>query len=87
MGREHLRERNMRSPGVHLLNVTCLLESYKRDITKKVSSNCGPFFVGGATLGLRCCTWAFSSCEQELSLVEMLGLLNVVVSLVAQHGL
>ena len=41
-----------------------------------------------AALGLRCCTWAFSSCgEQGLLFVVVRGLLMVVASLVAEHGL
>ena len=41
-----------------------------------------------AALGLRCCTWAFSSCgEQGLLFVAARGLLIVVASLVAEHGL
>ena len=41
-----------------------------------------------AALGLHCCTWAFSSCgEQGLLFVEVRGLLVVVASLVAEHGL
>ena len=48
------------------------------------------FFLGGAgaELGLRCCVWASSSCsEQGLLFVAVHGLLIVVVSLVAEHGL
>ena len=41
-----------------------------------------------AVLGLRCCTWAFSSCgEQGLLFAEVHGLLIEVASLVAEHGL
>ena len=41
-----------------------------------------------AVLGLCCCTRAFSSCgEQGLLSVAVCGLLIVVVSLVAEHGL
>ena len=41
-----------------------------------------------AALGLRCCTWAFSSCgERELLFVAVRGLLIAVASLVAEHGL
>ena len=41
-----------------------------------------------AALGLRCCTWAFSSCgEQRLLLLAVHGLLIAVASLVAEHGL
>ena len=41
-----------------------------------------------AVLGLRCCTQAFSSCgELGLLFIEVRGLLIVVVSLVAEHGL
>ena len=41
-----------------------------------------------AALGLRCCTWAFSSCgERGLLFVAEHGLLIVVASLVAEHGL
>ena len=41
-----------------------------------------------AVLGLRCCTRAFSSCgERGLRFVAVRGLLIVVASLVAEHGL
>ena len=41
-----------------------------------------------AVLGLCCCTRAFSSCrEQGLLFVVVRGLLTVVASLVAEHGL
>ena len=41
-----------------------------------------------AVLGLRCCARAFSSCgEWGLLFVVVHGLLIVVVSLVAEHGL
>ena len=41
-----------------------------------------------SVLGLRCCTRAFSSCgEQGLLFVALRGLLIVVASLVAEHGL
>ena len=41
-----------------------------------------------AALGLCCCTWAFSSCgERGLLFVAVRGLLIVVASLVAEHGL
>ena len=41
-----------------------------------------------AVLGLRCCAQAFSSCgEWELLFVAVHGLLIVVASLVAEHGL
>ena len=41
-----------------------------------------------AVLGLCCCSWAFSSCgEQGLLFVAVHGLLIVVASLVAEHGL
>ena len=44
------------------------------------------FFL--AVLGLCCCARAFSSCgEQGLTLVAVHGLLIVVASLVAEHGL
>ena len=39
-------------------------------------------------LGLRCCTWAFSTCgERGLLFVAVHGLLIAVASLVAEHGL
>ena len=45
-------------------------------------------YVCMAALGLRCCVWAFSSCgERGLLFVAVCGLLIVVVSLVAEHGL
>ena len=41
-----------------------------------------------AVLGLRCYAWAFSSCgERWLLCVVVRGLLLVVASLVAEHGL
>ena len=41
-----------------------------------------------ATLGLHCCTWAFSSCsEWGLLFVAVHRLLIVVASLVEEHGL
>ena len=41
-----------------------------------------------AALGLRCCAWAFCSCgEQGLLFIVVRGLLTVVASLVAEHGL
>ena len=41
-----------------------------------------------AALGLRCCTWACSSCgEPGLLFVAVLGLLIAVASLVVEHGL
>ena len=44
------------------------------------------FFL--AALGLRCCAWAFSSCnEQGLPFVVVHGLLIAVASLVAEHRL
>ena len=41
-----------------------------------------------AALGPRCCVWAFSSCgERGLLFIAVHGLLIVVASLVAEHGL
>ena len=41
-----------------------------------------------AALGVCCGTWAFSSCsERGLLFVAVCGLLIVVASLVAEHGL
>ena len=41
-----------------------------------------------ATLGLRCCARAFSSCgEQGLLFIAVRGLLVALASLVAEHGL
>ena len=41
-----------------------------------------------AALVLPCCVWAFSSCgERGLLFVAVRGLLIVVASLVAEHGL
>ena len=46
------------------------------------------FFIFLAALGLRCCARAFSSCgEPGLLFIAVHGLLNVVSSLVAEHGL
>ena len=46
------------------------------------------FFFFLATLGLRCCARAFSSCgERGLLLVVVRGLLIAVASLVVEHGL
>ena len=40
-----------------------------------------------AALGLRCCTWAFSSCgEQGLLFIAVRGLL-IAVSPLVEHGL
>ena len=56
---------------------------------------CGDFFLNlfilinlfWAVLGLRCCTWAFSSCsEWGLLFVALRRLLVAVASLVAEHG-
>ena len=45
------------------------------------------FILFLAVLGLRCCTWAFSSFrERGLLFVVVHGLLIVVASLVAEHG-
>ena len=45
-------------------------------------------FLFLATLGLRCCARAFSSCgEQGLLSVAVLRLLIAVASLVVEHGL
>ena len=41
-----------------------------------------------AVLGLHCCVWAFSSCDERgLLFVSVRGLLIAVASLVAEHGL
>ena len=41
-----------------------------------------------AVLGLRCCTWAFSSCgKRGLLFIVVCGLLIVVASLVVEHRL
>ena len=41
-----------------------------------------------AALGLHCCAWAFSSCnERGLLFIAVRGLLIAVASLVAKHGL
>ena len=46
------------------------------------------FILFLAALGLRCCTWAFSSCgEWGLLFVAVRRLLIVVASLVVEHGL
>ena len=46
------------------------------------------FYLFLAALGVHCCTWAFSSCgERGLLFVAVHGLLIVVASLVAEHGL
>ena len=46
------------------------------------------FFFFVAVLGLRRCTWPFSSCRgQGLLFVAVRGLLIAVASLVAEHGL
>ena len=45
-------------------------------------------FTFWAALGLRCCALAFSSCgERGLLFIAVRGLLIVVASLVAEHGL
>ena len=46
------------------------------------------FYLFLATLSLRCCAWAFSSCgERGLLFVAVCGLLIAVASLVVEHGL
>ena len=46
------------------------------------------FILFVTALGLRCCAQAFSSCgEWRLLFVAVCGLLIVVASLVAEHGL
>ena len=41
-----------------------------------------------AMLGLPCCVWAFSTCgEWELIFIAVRGLLIMLASLVAEHGL
>ena len=41
-----------------------------------------------AVLGLRHCSWVFSSCcERGLLFIVVCGLLTAVASLVAEHGL
>ena len=48
----------------------------------------GFMYVCMAVLGLRCYAWTFSSCsERGLLFVVVSGLLIVVASLVAEHGL
>ena len=45
-------------------------------------------YIFMATLGLRCCVWAFSSCgERGVLLVAVCRLLIAVASLAAEHGL
>ena len=45
-------------------------------------------YLSMAVLGLHCCVQAFSSCsERGLLFVAVHGLLIVVASLVAEHGL
>ena len=45
-------------------------------------------YLSLAVLGLRCCTWALSSCsERGLFFAVVSGLLIAVASLVAEHGL
>ena len=45
-------------------------------------------FISFGCVGLRCCVWAFTSCsERGLLFVAVRGLLAVVASLVAEHGL
>ena len=66
----------------------------------ELNSRCMPLFLNVslflnkqtnkllAALGLRCCTWAFSSCgEWGLFFVVVCRLLIAVASLVAEHGL
>ena len=46
------------------------------------------YFIFLAALGLCCCAWGFSSCdEQGLLFIAVRGLLIVVASLVVEHGL
>ena len=45
-------------------------------------------FIFLAVVGVHCCTQAFSSCcKQGLPFITVGGLLSVLASLVAQHGL
>ena len=46
------------------------------------------FILFLAALGLRCCAWAFSTCGERGPLfIVVRGLLIVVASFVAEHGL
>ena len=46
------------------------------------------YFLLLATLGLRCCAWAFSSCDERgLLLTAVHGFLIAVASLVVEHRL
>ena len=63
------------------------VQSYKQNSFFKINVFIF-FYLFLAVLGLCCCTWAFSSCgEQGLLFVAAHGLLTVVASLVAEHGL
>ena len=76
----------------HLLKLNpSLAFSKKSSISTQKFSGCStPFFyfLLLAVWGLRCCAQAFSSCgERGLLFVVVRGLLIVVASLVAEHGL
>ena len=46
------------------------------------------YFIFLAALGLCCCAWGFSSCDERgLLFIAVRGLLIVVASLVVEHGL
>ena len=67
-----------------LFNVHCLILLIFKKIFLKILF----IYLFLAALGLRCCTWAFSSCdEQGLLFIAVHRLLITVASLVAEHGL
>ena len=68
------------------------LEALRISLFKRFFFCCFKFYLFiylfMAALGLRCCAWALSSCgERGLLFVAVRGLLIVVASLVAEHGL
>ena len=65
---------------------TCRMSIYFKGLLSIFLKNLLILFL--ATLGLRCCVQAFSSCgERGLLFVAVHGLLIAVASLVAEHGL
>ena len=66
----------------------CILNFIKVSTIKLMIPQFFFFYLFLAALGLCCCAWAFSSCgERGLLFVVVRGLVIVVASLVAEHGL
>ena len=63
------------------------LQLLRKATTPLVFFNEFIYYLFLAVLGLRCCTWAFSSCsERGLLFVVLHGLLIAVASLAVEHG-